>query len=69
MAVGEDVDLTNWGGYEPSKAGFRHHDRAMVGWLDGHVKPHFRSFIQRLGDEEDGVPLAANDRLIHWNLQ
>ena len=67
--MGEDVDLTEWDGYEPSKAGYRHHDRAVVGWLDGHVKPHFRSYIQRMADEEEGSPLAGNNRLIYWNLR
>jgi hypothetical protein len=62
------VDLTGWDGYEPSKAGYRHHDRAVVGWLDGHARGHFRSFVERLADTEDGASLSGNDRLIHWNL-
>ena len=40
----------------------------MVGWLDGHVKPHFKSFIEHRADQEDGETLILNDRLIYWNL-
>lgn len=66
----EDVDLsqTPYSLYQPSKPGYRHHDQATVGWLDGHCKTHRKSFVSRRQDEEDGIPLFGNDRLIHWNL-
>jgi prepilin-type processing-associated H-X9-DG protein len=67
--VVEDVDLTEWPGYTPNKPGYRHAEQAVVGWLDGHVKPHRESFVSRREDFEEGVQLFGNDRLVHWNLR
>jgi prepilin-type processing-associated H-X9-DG protein len=69
MAIGGGVDLTNWEGYDPGKSVYRHTNRAMVGWLDGHAKAHFPSYVDRLENQEDGEPLILNDRLLYWNLR
>jgi prepilin-type processing-associated H-X9-DG protein len=61
------VDLTEWVGYSASKAGFRHFDQAVVGWLDGHVKTHPQGFVGRRADDEEGRVLEGNDRLLYWN--
>lgn len=64
----EDVDLTGFEAYAPSRPGYRHGNRAAVGWLDGHVSPHLRSYVIQTADVEDGWQLRGNERLIHWNL-
>ena len=66
--IPEEVDLSDWEGYTASKEGYRHHDKAVVGWLDGHVKSHGKSIVALRSDAEDGVILVGNDRLVYWNL-
>lgn len=64
----ESVDLTGFEDYTPSLPGYRHANRASVGWLDGHVSPHLKSFVTEQADTESGWRLRGNERLIHWNL-
>ncbi len=61
------MDLIDWTGYSPSKPGYRHHDFAVVGWLDGHVKAHKEVFVQRRQELEEGMTLFGNEQLVHWN--
>lgn len=61
------MDLSQFPGYSASKPGYRHNELAVVGWLDGHVKLHRKSFVSRREDWEEGQQLFGNERLVHWN--
>jgi prepilin-type processing-associated H-X9-DG protein len=61
------VDLSRWDGYEPGGPAYRHFHKANVGWLDGHVSSHFKSFVNRKEDIEEKNLLYGNERLIYWN--
>jgi prepilin-type N-terminal cleavage/methylation domain-containing protein/prepilin-type processing-associated H-X9-DG protein len=46
---------------------YRHHEKANVSWLDGHVKTFTQGALERQSNAEDGVSVSGDARFVLWN--